>query len=396
MRRHAVSGRLIVASLRHLGIVIGVASCAPSATDDVVRRYLADKEFRRAELVASLVDPSNRYSRRRLDNFDAWERLPEWNPRVRDATPTEPPTEAHTLAISDAAHAGDRDALIALGETAFFRYPAQQLPPAAAPDRGYGLWTDGDRLGGLVGVDMADGTTQLAYTCATCHAAVRDGHVVPGLANAELDIGRWLADTLHVPDGALRSWGPGRADVSTRGGTEPVRIPDLRATRYQSHLQVNATIEQRNIASLALRIETLLVTGHGEILRPPREIALGLALYLWTLAPSPRAIATDAERRRHDAFEAECSRCHTPPTFAGRPVAIDEVGVDAVGQSADRGTGLWRVPSLIGVAARAPLFHDGAAATIDAVIDPARPTHRFGLDLDTHGRADLLAYLRTL
>ncbi|HEV7559327.1 MAG TPA: hypothetical protein VGO00_27820 [Kofleriaceae bacterium] len=373
-----------MALLRHIALVIGVASCA-TPTDDVVRRYLADDDFRRAELVASLVAPTNRYSQRRLDNYEAWERLPEWNPRVRRGA------ELRALVISDAAQAGDRDALIALGETAFFAYPAQQLPPAAAPADGYGLR-------GLVEVEMADGTMRLAYTCATCHAAVRDGQIVPGLANAELDLGRWLADSLHLADGPMRAWGPGRADVSTRSGTEPVRIPDLRATRYQTHLQVNATVEQRNLASLALRIETLLVAGHGEILRPPREIAMGLALYLWTLAPSPRAIASDAERAGRDVFDAECSRCHTPPSFAGRPVAIDEIGIDAVGQSAERGTGLWRVPSLIGVTARAPLFHDGAAATLDAVLDPARrgAAHRFGLDLDAVARADLLAYLRTL
>ena len=377
-------------------LVVAVVGCAPPASDDVVRRYLDDDDFRRAELVASLVEPTNGYSQRRLDSYDAWERLPQWNPRVRVVTRVNR-SPLRTLVISEAAHAGDRDALIALGEAAFYSYPAQQLPLAVAPDDGYGLWSDGDRIGGLVDVEMADGTTRLGYTCATCHAAVRDGHVVPGVANTKLDIGRWLADSLHRSGDAMRAWGPGRADVSTRTGAEPVRIPDLRATRYQTNLQVNATVEQRNIASLALRIETLLVTGHGEILRPPREVALGLALYLWTLAPSPRAVVSDAERRGRDVFDAECSRCHTPPTFAGPPVSISEVGVDAVGRSEDRGTGMWRVPSLIGVAARTPLLHDGAAATLADILDPARGgAHRFGLDLDAPARADLLAYLHSL
>src|SRR5262249_23441275 len=128
-----------------------------ATSDDVVRRYLADDAFRRSELAASLVEPSNGYSKRRLDSYESWERLPEWNPRVSPvASAGEPP---RLLAISEAARSGDRDALIALGEAAFYSYPAQQLPATAVPAAGYGLWTDGDRIGGLVDVEMADGTT---------------------------------------------------------------------------------------------------------------------------------------------------------------------------------------------------------------------------------------------
>jgi hypothetical protein len=78
-------------------------------------------------------------------------------------------------------------------------------------------------------------------------------------------------------------------------------------------------------------------------------------------------------------------------------VALDAIGVDAVGLSIERGTGRWRVPSLVGVAARGALLHDGSAVTLEAVLDPRRPGgHRFGLGLDADTRADLVAYLRTL
>ena len=408
MRGSDVSGRL--------ALLAALAACSGGAmersdtvverSDTVVARYLHDGAFRRAELVASLVNPANGYSRLRLERYGrAWDELPEWNPRVALAGTSEPHV---ALEIADAARAGDRDALLALGRAAFERYPVQLFEPAFAltadaPIR-YGL------VGGVVAAEMADGSSRLAYTCATCHLGrSADGHLVPGLANAALDVGRLLADAIHgrEHDPALLAWGPGRADVSTPGGAEPVRIPDLRPTRYQTNLQANATVAQRSLASLAIRIETLIVVGHGEVVRPPREVAAGLALYLWSLAPEPSPHGT----RGRDVFAAHCARCHVPPSFAGPPVSLASIGADdAIGRSSSRGTGTWRVPSLVGVASRGLLFHDGSLADPADVLDPARlapsytggrrpgavTEHRFGLELDAGARADLLAYLRTL
>ncbi len=340
-----------------------VACSSRASTDDTGRRYLDDATFRRAELAASLVNHANAYSRTRLERYAAWEELPEWNPRVN----------GRALAITDVARAGDPVALRALGAAAFVAYPAQQLPPNAA------------RVDGEVAVTMADETTSRAYTCATCHAA----HGVAGAPNASLDLGRILADAVHDPDSPLRAWGPGRADVSSRTQTEPVRIPDLRATRYQTHLQIDATVAQRSIASLALRIETLLITGHGEIIRPPREVALGLAVYLWSLAPPLPTGAPPA------VFVAACGHCHASPAFAGPPVPLAAIGVDAVGLSDDRGTGTWRVPALVGVHDRARLLHDGSVASFEALLDPQRRGGHH-VTLSAPARAELVHYLETL
>src|SRR5207302_10060868 len=137
--------------------------------------------------------------------------------------------------IADGARDGDRDALLALGEAAFFRYPAQLIPGLAPNDAAsgaerYGLWRDGARVGGLVRVELLGGATALAYTCASCHAAARDGRIVVGLGNEGFDIGRLVADAGHAHDPLIAAWGPGRADVSTLTAAEPVRFPDLRPT----------------------------------------------------------------------------------------------------------------------------------------------------------------------
>jgi mono/diheme cytochrome c family protein len=351
---------------RLAALALVAASCATEPQPDADadgRRYLDDASFRHAELAASLVNHANAYSRTRLARYAAWEELPDWNPRVN----------GRALVITDAARAGDRTALRELGAAAFVAYPAQQLPPEAA------------HVDGEVAVAMADGTTRRAYTCATCHEA--DG--AAGVPNASLDLGRILADAVHDPDSPMRGWGPGRADVSSPTKTEPVRIPDLRATRYQLHLQIDATVAQRSIASLALRIETLLVTGHGEIVRPPREVALGLAVYLWSLAPPLPTTAPPA------AFVAACGHCHASPGLAGPPVPLAAIGTDAIGLSPDRGTGTWRVPSLVGVHERARLFHDGSVASLAALLDPGRVGGHH-VDLDATTRAELLHYLESL
>ncbi len=415
-----------------LAALTAVACGSPGAPDP----YLTDAHYRRAELVASLVNPANGYSSLRLAHYDTgttgdWSSLPEWNP------PTEPLTEAvldsghagdrlgtsaTALVIDDAARSGSEESLLAVGEAAFSRYPVQLADPATtvlhttADAATYGLWADPSLgVGGLVRVRLADGSTTLAETCATCHSLLRDGALVAGAPNPDLDWGALLVAATKALDPAvaanLLAWGPGRLDVTTTSGTEPVRIADLRPVRWLGYLQADATVQQRDVTSLAIRIETLVITSHQETLRPPREVSLGLAYYVRSLADSlPTGTPeTSAATRGAATFGVECASCHVPPALTGAPVPLDVVGTDpTLGLSADRGTGTYRVPSLHGVAARGPLFHDGRAPDLAAVLDPDRvspgytgalhgtgpiPGHPFGLGLSSDARADLLAYL---
>ncbi|HEX6837776.1 MAG TPA: c-type cytochrome, partial [Polyangia bacterium] len=154
-------------------------------------------------------------------------------------------------------------------------------------------------------------------------------------------------------------------------------------------------------ATLAIRIETLIITSHAGAVRPPREVALALAAFLASLAPPPppepppgSSAAAGAAR-----FASDCASCHRPPTFAGGIIPLAVIGTDPrVGQSSDRGTGGYRVPSLRGVTTRGRLLHDGSVADVPSLFDPARAVagHAFGLTLSADDRAALVAYLATL
>jgi mono/diheme cytochrome c family protein len=359
--------------LRRLAtLAIALAGCGAA---DGASRYLDDATFRRASLVTSLVNQSNGYSRLRLAHYATgapgdWDALPAYNPPV---TITDVDGSRRDLGALDvAAPLGSRTEL-ALGEAAFFRYPVQLLPDLAAGSSAT-----------LVSVRLADGSESVALTCASCHARLVDGALVPGLPNEDVDLG----------------WGPGRIDVSAPGDA-PIEIPDLRATALEAYLQRDGTVRNDGLVTLAIRIETLIITSHQGGVRPPREIALALAAFLHSLAPaplSPPEAGSDAARGA-DLFAQDCASCHVPPAFAGAIVPLELIGTDPeVGLSSDRGTGGYRVPSLRGVTTRGRLLHDGSVADVATLFDPARTVagHNFGLDLAPDDRAALLAYLATL
>ena len=397
-------------------------------------RYLRDRTFRRSALVASLVNPDNAYSRARLARYATgndrdWDRAAVWNPRVvavrsgdlggRDLSAADP--GQRLVADPNQELLPDDATLRQLGELAFFNYPVQLAPTFALNNEmvaRYGLWVDARRgVGGLVFAEMADGTRRIEFSCATCHADRFDGQLLTGVPNGHVDIGKMYADAGESAGGSpaasagYRAWGPGRVDVTTADGGVPERMADLRPIRWASHLHYDATLRQQGVVSLAIRIETLIITSKNGALRPPRIITLALAVYLWSLAdtlpPVPRAATAGAS-----LFDKHCADCHAGPDLGGGPVSLAVVGTDPVlGRSPERGTGAYRAAALRGMAARATLLHDGTLADVSSLLDPRRldasyldgargpgPVrgHPFGLELDAAERRALVAYLRLL
>jgi cytochrome c5 len=429
---------VLLACLGAAGLACG--SSSSGSAEPSAPAYLTDASFRRSALLASLVNPRDGYAEDRIAHYATgtagdWDALPEWNPRAElvEASELAQPGGASPSTLSDRAvpldtsltvTSIDDPALVALGKLAFERYPVQVAPyfsvgltsPEAATQ--YGLWTDPARgVGGLVRARMGDGSVALSMTCSTCHAAPSRGAIEPGLPNHDLALGAAVLATEPWAPAAIAAWGTGRLDVTTSTGLEPARIPDLRPVALLGYLQQDATLrvaEDDSLTTLAIRIETLVITSNQDAVRPPRIVALALAAYVQSLAASLSTF-DEAKAAHPDGaaiFESTCTGCHVPPALTGAPVPLAQIGTDpTLGDSPSRGTGTYRVPSLHGVGTRGPLLHDATLPDVDAMFDPSRldvgfadrlhgsgpvPGHAYGLALSGAQRAALLSFLKAL
>lgn len=409
--------------------------------------YLDNADFRRAALVSSLANPANIYSRQRLDAYalktKGWDLLPEWNPvSVPATTATAAELRAHRpLALPEGAAPlwdGKRPTTMAewvtLGREVFFGYPLRveifMDYALEHPEVGERVGVRAASDGVYPGVRLfknVDGKTALGITCAVCHTTVNErGEMVVGEARRTFDYGALRiayheATKTHVdPDlvRRMKTWGPGRADVTEDDDEDPVAIPDLWGLRHQTALTQAGTIKHEGPTVLAIRQETQLLHSNHQKIRPPRVLAYALAMFLYSLRPDANEgsrPAADAKivARGQELFAGEgCTKCHSNEALGGPAIPAERVGTDrALAFGTARGTGKYRPPALIRVGSAGPYFHHGAVPTLEDVLSPARleatytrsplakgavPGHRFGTDLPPGDRAALVAYLRTL
>jgi mono/diheme cytochrome c family protein len=117
--------------------------------------------------------------------------------------------------------------------------------------------------------------------------------------------------------------------------------------------------------------------------------------------PSPTGTAAQIEHGKQLFFSSEtgCAGCHVGEHFTDN--LNHDVGTGVLSDTTRPGGG-YQVPSLIGVAARAPFFHDGCAATLEDRFDPTQAgcnggeQHGHVAQLSATDVADMVAYLETL
>lgn len=411
------------------------------------RTFLSDTAARRAALAHSLTNPGNLYSRQRLASYGlgahGWDRLPAWDPRSLPVTAERaallergelPSVPASQPPLWDGMAPTTQAGWVALGRRVFFEYPMRAevymewglQRPALAAEVGVERTAAGE-LPGLVVFANVDGETRVGITCALCHTTVEDGALVIGAARRRFDYGRlrlaYFADTeanagaTVAPELARRmaTWGPGRADVTEDDDEDPVAIPDLFGIAEQPWLTQAGTIRHDSPLALAIRQETQLTDGNHGLVRPPRELAWALAMYVYSLSP-PAPVASPAatpERALGARLFAEhCGGCHANSAYGGETIAVGVIGTNpALATGRGRGTGRYRVPPLLRVGAGAPYLHDGSVSTLDELLSPARLApgytrgrlgpgpilgHVAGTTLTTGERAALIAFLATL
>jgi len=286
------------------------------------------------------------------------------------------------------------------------------------------------KLGAVVGVigqvDASDNLTRVGITCALCHSTV-DNSFAPGIGkrldgwpNRDLDVGAILAlsPALTTAQKAIyNSWGPGMYDprVNQDGLNLPVVLPPafgLREVRRELYTG-DDTVSYWNAYVAITQMH-----GHGtftdarigvNVQNPPDMVSSKLAAlraYQFSLdKPAPLAAEFDAAAaaRGRTVFEGtgECSSCHAGATFTdindGELHTAAEVGQDPA--YAQRSVtemyrttplrGLWNPPQL-----RGPYFHDGSAATLEAVVEHYNTLRTLGLTAQQ--KSDLVHYLKSL
>jgi hypothetical protein len=286
-------------------------------------------------------------------------------------------------------------------------------------------------------VNAAGALTSVGITCALCHSSVDDalapgvGHRLDGWANTTLDVGAIVALSPAL-DAATRaefsSWGPGKYDprhhyfdgtslVPLNSPSLPIVIPPIYGLQRVGFETVSG---DGPISYWNSYVGVGQMGGHGSFRDPrigvrvsqhpdlvtPKLLPL-LAYQLTLIKPRPPAGSFDgaAALRGREVFHgaAGCARCHQGPAFTDVlsgpprqwPVLHDPAEVGTEAEYASRtATKQYRTTPLRALFQHAPYFHDGSAATLEAVVD--HYDAHFGLNLSGAQKADLVQYLKSL
>lgn len=247
--------------------------------------------------------------------------------------------------------------------------------------------------------------------------------------------------------------------VMQRHGTvysAPIVIPDLFNIKVRKYFDRTGALRHRDISDL-MRYATLnqqmdFTNSYGGFKPDPSPDSIlikrytrfsdaqayALAKYIYSLKPlpNPKKAAPELIARGKVLFEEEgCDNCHTPPLYTNNRLTPawgftlskeDKTNVDimelcvktdpTLALYTRRGTGYYKIPSLIGVWNRGALLHGGYVTSLEEMFNPARhkddfmPSgfnpnidkpfpvkgHSFGLGLSEEDKKALIAFLRSL
>lgn len=261
-----------------------------------------------------------------------------------------------------------------------------------------------------------------------------------------------LKEKLTHPAGALIVGDPGTFARFHGSPWAQTKVPDLRGIRYSRYIDATGTHRMRgaeDLARYAALVNGADSMGFGphEVLTPEQrkiqsryadEVLYAIGTYLMSLDPpkNPKPAPGAVREAGQKVFQREgCGNCHAPPAYtsgkltlargytppADHPNAEDivrlSVGTDPeLAMRTRKGTGFYKIPTLRGVWVRTRLLHDGSAASLEEMFDPARlkpdhvpggwkgpdgkrrgiSGHPFGLNLTAEEKSALLGFLRSL
>jgi cytochrome c5/mono/diheme cytochrome c family protein len=278
-------------------------------------------------------------------------------------------------------------------------------------------------------VNGRDALTRVGITCALCHSTVDDsfapgiGKRLDGWANRDLNPGAIIALSPALSAGqkaVYNSWGKGKYDprFNLDGISSAQVIPP--AYGLEGIHRITTTGDGEDLAYWNRYVGVTQMGGHGTFSDPRTGVNVtngsddlisaklpALQAYQLSIdSPPPPAGSFDAAAaiRGKAIFEGigRCATCHSGEEFTDANERLHSPG-DVVSEPEPDGAPSWasrsatkqyRTAPLRGVWQHAPYFHNGSAATLEAVVQAY--STRKSLGLTGTQAADLVQYLKSL
>lgn len=274
-----------------------------------------------------------------------------------------------------------------------------------------------------------DTLTRVGITCALCHSTVDDsfapgiGKRLDGWPNRDLNPGAIIALSpalTPAQKAVYNSWGKGKYDprFNLDGMSSGQVIPP--AYGLAGIHRITTTGDGEDIAYWNRYVAVTQMGGHGTFNEPRIGVSVtngttdlvspklpALQAYQLTLAaPAPPAGSFDpgAAARGKEVFEGpgRCAGCHSGPELTDANERLHSPGDvvsepepdGAPGWASRSATRMYRASPLRGVWQHPPYFHNGSAATLEAVV--RMYDARKALRLTEAQIADLVQYLKSL
>ena len=283
--------------------------------------------------------------------------------------------------------------------------------------------------GAVTNVNGTDTLTRVGITCALCHSTV-DNSFAPGIGkrldgwpNRDLNPGAIIALSPALSSdvkAVFNSWGKGKYDprFNLDGKNNPVVIAP--AFGLLGVHKITFTGDGDRIAYWNRYVGVTQMGGHGTFSEPRTGVNVvngpddqisdkldALEAYQLSIAapaPPPGSFDPAAADRGRAVFTGagRCSTCHTGDKLTDANDRLHPVG-DSVAEPEPNGgpsyaarsaTKQYRTTPLHGIWQHAPYFHNGSAATLEAVV--ATYNTRMALGLTAAQMADLVQYLKSL
>jgi len=280
-------------------------------------------------------------------------------------------------------------------------------------------------------VNGADTLTRVGITCALCHSTVDDsfaagiGKRLDGWPNDTLNPGAIIALSPALTDDQKKvynSWGAGKYDPRYNLDHDPHGVPVVIPPAYGllNINKVTVTGDGDNLEYWNRYVGVTQMGGHGTFKEPRTGVNVtngtddqvsaklpALQEYQLSIAaPAPPAGSFDqaAADRGKMVFNGagKCASCHSGDSFTdansklhdpSEVVSEPEPG-GGTSYAARSATKMYRTAPLKGVWQHPPYFHNGSAATLEAVVDTY--DSRKSLGLTTDQKSDLVQYLKSL